>query len=87
MPALRKALDGRPPLETRRRLEQLLEKQELGRWAPAPEGLRLGRALEVLERAATPEARRVLEALAAGAPAARLTQDARGALARLSRRP
>jgi RNA polymerase sigma factor (sigma-70 family) len=87
LPALRRALDGQPRPEGRRRLEQLLEKQERQRWSPSPEGLQVRRAVEVLERAGTLEARRVLEALAAGAPEARLTQDARGALARLSRRP
>jgi RNA polymerase sigma factor (sigma-70 family) len=87
LPAVRKALDSQPGPEARRRLEQLLEKQERARWSPSPDQLRTRRALEVLERAGTPEARRVLETLAAGAPGARITQDARGVLARLSRRP
>jgi RNA polymerase sigma factor (sigma-70 family) len=85
--AVRKALDGEPTLETKRRLEQLLEEQERGRWSISPERLRTRRSLEVLERAATPEARRVLEALSAGAPGAWLTSDAKACLARLSNRP
>jgi hypothetical protein len=50
--------------------------------APAPK-----RAVEVCERAGTPEARRLLERLAAWAPEARLTRDAKAALDRLARRP
>jgi WD40 repeat protein len=84
--ALRKALDGEPALDMRRRLERLIEKQERGRWSPAPDRLRTLRALEVLERASTPEARQVLQGLAGGAPGAWLTQDAKGALIRLSNR-
>ena len=40
------------------------------------------RAVEVLERIGTIEARQLMQVLAAGAPAARLTQDVRAALAR-----
>jgi hypothetical protein len=83
--ALRKALAGEPALERRRRLERLIDKQERERWSPAPERLRTRRALEVLERASTPEARQVLRSLAGGAPGAWLTQDAKGALTRLSK--
>lgn len=84
--ALRQALEARPALEIRRRLEQLLEKAERGEWTPSPERLRTRRALEVLERAGTPEARRVLETLAGGAPGAWLTLDAEAALGRLAKR-
>jgi hypothetical protein len=41
------------------------------------------RAVEVLERIGNAEARRVLEALAKGAPEARLTREARTSLERL----
>jgi hypothetical protein len=85
--ALRQALEERPALEIRRRLEQIIEKAERGAWPPSPEQLRTRRALEVLERAGTPEARRVLETLAGGAPGAWLTLDAKAALARLAKRP
>jgi hypothetical protein len=85
-PALRKALEGRPALETRRRLEALLEKaSELWR-NPSPERVRMLRSLEVLERAGTEEARQVLEALARGAPGARLTEEAKASTERLARR-
>ena len=47
--------------------------------------LRELRAVEALERMATPEARRVLGGLAAGVTDARLTQEAKAALDRLDR--
>ncbi|HZY84054.1 MAG TPA: sigma-70 family RNA polymerase sigma factor [Gemmataceae bacterium] len=81
--AVRKALAAQPEFDTRRRLERLIEKQGREEWSPSPERLRTIRALEVLERAGTPEARRVLEALARGAPGARLTRDAQAARERL----
>jgi hypothetical protein len=80
-PALRKALNGQPSAEMQRRLEALLEQIDPAR---SPEVLRQGRALEVLERIGTPEARRLLRKLAEGAPGVRLTQDAAAALARLN---
>jgi hypothetical protein len=79
--ALRAVLAGQPSAEVRRRVQQLLEKLE------GPEVLRRDRALEVLEQFGTPEARRLLAALAKGAPEARLTQEAKAALARLAKRP
>jgi RNA polymerase sigma factor (sigma-70 family) len=83
LPALREALNGRPSPEARRRIEHLIEKQEPRDWASSGERLRAWRALEVLERAGTPEARRMLQALADGAPGASLTQDAKAVLSRL----
>jgi WD40 repeat protein len=82
-PALRKALSGQPSLEVRRRVQQLL-----GQLAAVPSGERLRalRALEALEQIGTPQARAALEALARGAPEARLTQEAKAALERLARR-
>ena len=44
------------------------------------------RAVEVLERIGTPEARQVLAKLADGAPEARLTQEAKASLQRLAKR-
>jgi hypothetical protein len=44
--------------------------------------LRQSRAIEVLEHAATPEARQLLQKLAEGAPDARLTGEANQRLAR-----
>jgi hypothetical protein len=50
------------------------------------EGLRDARAVEILESVATPDARRLLERLAGGAPDARLTREARASLDHLGRR-
>jgi hypothetical protein len=65
--------------EKRRRLERL--QSQLG--VPTGEPLRELRALEVLERLATPESRQFIEKLAKGAPDARLTREAKTALQRL----
>src|SRR5262249_29944649 len=83
-PFLRKALQGEPAPELRRRAKELLDRIEAGGFSS--EGLRAWRALEVLERIGTPEARRVLQALAKGTPEARLTQGAKEALERLTKR-
>jgi hypothetical protein len=84
VPALRQALAKDPPPETRRRIADLLDKQ---RDVPASgDHLRMLRALGVLEHSGTPEARRLLEELAAGVPDAPQTQEARAVLARLIRR-
>jgi RNA polymerase sigma factor (sigma-70 family) len=80
-PALRKVVEGKPSEELRRRVLKLLERLE---GVPAPEQLRALRAVELLERIGTPEARRELERLAGGAPEARLTRVARAALERLA---
>jgi hypothetical protein len=80
-PALEQQLAAKPSLEMRKRLEALLSK--LDGPVTRPEMLRGLRAVEVLERLGTPEALQVLQALAQGAPAAWLTQDAHAALRRL----
>jgi WD40 repeat protein len=85
--ALRQALKEKTSLEKRRRIDRLLEKLGAEREQPPPDRLRTIRALETLERMDTPEARRVLERLAEGAPHADLTVGAKGALRRLSKRP
>jgi RNA polymerase sigma factor (sigma-70 family) len=82
-PALRKALAGKLPLEAARRVEQLLAKLD-GR-PVSPEDWRTMRALTTLEHARTAGARRLLEALAEGAPGARVTREARQALDRVRR--
>jgi hypothetical protein len=79
-PALREAREGSPPLEFRRRLERLPG------LLVSPDQLRALRAVEVLEHLGGPEARRLLEELAKGAGAARLTREAKATLARLERR-
>jgi WD40 repeat protein len=79
---LQAALKADPTLEVRRRIEALL--QHLRK--PDDELLRALRAVAVLEDIGTPEARALLEAVAAGAAGARLTRDATAARARLDRR-
>jgi RNA polymerase sigma factor (sigma-70 family) len=83
--ACRKALKGNPSAESRRRLERLLSNQVREQGRPSPDRLRLLRALEILERARTSEARQFLEQLSKGAPGARLTREAKAALERLDR--
>jgi len=82
-PALRRALDSKPSLETRKRLEELLSKPKVLR---SGEELRGVRAVEVLEHIGTPGAREVLESLVKGAPAARQTREAKTSLERLDKR-
>jgi WD40 repeat protein len=84
-PVLRKALDGQPSTEVRRRVEALLQRPE--RFLQTPEDLRGGRAVEVLEHIATPEARTVLEEWSRGAPALDVPAEAKAALQRLAKRP
>jgi RNA polymerase sigma factor (sigma-70 family) len=81
--ALQEARKRPASAEQRRRIEALLVAPGLVR---SPELRRQVRAVEVLERVGGAEARRVLEALARGAPEARLTQEAKAALARLAGR-
>jgi WD40 repeat protein len=81
--ALTEALKKRPGLEVERRIQKLLDALRRG---PTPEELRQMRAVQALELADTPEARAVLREWAGGAPGARLTEDARAALARLRER-
>jgi WD40 repeat protein len=81
VPALDKALAGTPTLETSRRLQDL-RKRVSGLILKA-ERLQAYRAVEVLERIGTPQARELLQVLAQGAPGALVTAQARGALGRL----
>jgi hypothetical protein len=85
-PALRAALKGNPSAEVRRRARELLRALPEGPRRPTAEELRASRAVQVLERIGTPEARRLLGALAKGAAEARLTHEATAALGRLSPR-
>jgi RNA polymerase sigma factor (sigma-70 family) len=82
-PALRRALAGSPSAEVKAQVERLLGK--LIEPVEHPDVLRAIRAVELLESVATPDARRVLETLATGDPAARLTREAQASLARLKR--
>ncbi len=82
-PALRQALAARPALEVRRRVEAVLDR--LRGPVTRPELRRGLRAVAVLEDVGTPAARELLEALASGAPEARLTRAAKASLGRLAR--
>jgi hypothetical protein len=82
-PALRAALNCTPTPEARRQMERLLE--EATGWTP--HRLRVVRAIAVLEQADTPQARRLLQALAAGAPEVLQTHQATPAVDRLMKRP
>lgn len=77
--AMKEALAGNPPLETRRRIERILRDM--------PDGtLMLGRekrAVDILERIGTKPARQLLGKLADGDAKASLTTHARAALERL----
>jgi RNA polymerase sigma factor (sigma-70 family) len=77
--ALRQTLADKPSLEMRRRVEDLLRHLLKN---PSTETLRTLRAIAVLERIGSSEARQVLRALAQGASAARETQAAESVLQR-----
>ena len=84
VPSLEKSLATKSSKEVRFRIRQILEKRKK---ALAPEEVRVIRAIEALERAGTAEARELLERLARGAPEARLTREAKSALANLAVAP
>jgi WD40 repeat protein len=79
---LRRALEKKPSLDATRRIKELMEALQPGK-PPAPSWMQSWRGIEVLERIGTPEARKVLEAMAEGARPAELTRAAKGALERL----
>jgi hypothetical protein len=80
-PALRKALEAKPSLETTQRLESILHTLE-NQTVSGPQARDL-RVIEVLEQCGTAEAREVLGTLAKGAEIARVTREAKAALGRL----
>jgi len=84
-PALAQALERKPPLDTYRRLEQLHAKA-IAFHVTHPDTLRALRAIEVLEKIGTVEAKAVLNKLAQGSAGARLTCEAQAALQRLTPR-
>jgi RNA polymerase sigma factor (sigma-70 family) len=79
--ALQTALQAKPPLDVTRRIEGMLEK--IAAQMMPREQVRMLRALEVLERIRTPEAKQLLARLAGGAADSVITRDARDALRRL----
>src|SRR5207248_888000 len=81
-PALKKALAAKPSLEVRHRIESLLEEFS-NNWPGMP--LQTWRALAVLERIGSDDARHLLKGLSEGDPDSRLTQEAGAALERLGK--
>jgi hypothetical protein len=84
-PALRRALEGDLSAEARQRVGSVLDK--LGKPSGDREYLRSLRAVEALELINTPDARKLLQKLAEGAPEAFLTQQAEASCRRLMKRP
>jgi hypothetical protein len=82
-PILRRALADQPSPEVRRQLTLLLEERDDP--VSSRNRLRELRALEVLERIGSAEARRLLETLSQGTAEARLTREARASVERLTR--
>jgi hypothetical protein len=82
-PALRKLLESQPSLDVQRAANKLLVKQ--ARASLPPDRLQALRAIEALEQIGSPAARELLRTLGAGAPEARLTQEAKASLERLTR--
>jgi RNA polymerase sigma factor (sigma-70 family) len=81
---LRKFIADNPPEETRRRLDRLLADIGAGE-GPTSERIRTLRALEVLERIGSRDARALLRRLGDGADGAWLTEIAKESLRRLER--
>jgi WD40 repeat protein len=82
VPAIDKFLATNPALEMKTRLEYV--RKQLSGKVLQGERLRAYRAVEILERIGTAEARQLLHALAAGAPGALVTKSAQAALVRLA---
>jgi WD40 repeat protein len=85
-PALQKVLDGKPSLETRQRVERILETRRFPQ-PPSADVLRTLRVMRILAEIGTPEARKLLQTLAEGAPGAAQTREAQAVLNRLKNRP
>ena len=81
--ALRQALEKVPSLEVTRRIERLLSRLESAK--TSPERLQMSRAISVLERIGTTEARRLLRWLSRAAPEAAQTREAKEAIRRLEK--
>jgi hypothetical protein len=84
-PALRRELAQPRSAEVGRQVKALVDRLQDG--TLTAQQLQAVRAVGALEHMGTPEARRLLTTLANGAPEARLIQEARAALERLTRRP
>jgi WD40 repeat protein len=83
---LRNVLAGKPSLEIRRRVGEILKEIERGKLEPSNRNLQPLRAAEVLEHIGTPEAKAVLDRLTHGTPGLRLTEEAKTTLERIKKR-
>ena len=83
VPAIDKALANKPALETHLRLEDV--RKRVTGLVLQGDRLQMVRAIEVLERIGTPDARQVLQTLAQGAAGSLITTQAQGAMGRLRR--
>lgn len=83
-PALFKALGGKPPLEVRRRIEDVLE--SIGEFPIPPQTLRRTRAIQLLEQIGSQDAEKILRKLAETKPPTTASLDAEAALKRLKQR-
>jgi hypothetical protein len=81
-PDLQKALKGKPSLESRRRIEDLLKKLQD---RPSSTRLRVSRSIRVLELINTSEGKQLLQSFADRDSENQLTKEAKLALARLGR--
>ena len=85
-PHIVKALDNKPPLEVRKRLDDLLLAIDQRKGRPSPDELRQIRAVQMLEWIGSADARKLLTDLANGSPVMWQTQEAKAALERLAKR-
>jgi hypothetical protein len=81
--ALRKAMDGKPSAEAKRRVKNLLD--QLSRSEHDPVQLQFLRSIEVLERIATPEAQQLIEMVAKESGSSNGEREAQTALERLKK--
>jgi WD40 repeat protein len=83
-PALSRALDYNPSVETRRRIQGLLPKLSQDAWPPS-DVLRIIRTIEILERIGTDETRQIIERLAKASSDSWTPAEAKAALERMDR--
>ena len=84
--ALRAALLTNKGLETKRRIEAILESLDLGDRQFPSSSMRIARAIQMLEAIDSPEADKILVDLSQGDPRARQTRHAQAALDRRKQR-
>jgi WD40 repeat protein len=83
-PALKRLLASKPKAELALRVHEILKKADVQ--APEASIIQSARAMEVLENLDTPQAREILDRLAAGAEGALMTRQAKTALEYIAKR-